>query len=241
MACTKHTAVIGVGRSGRRGLTTLHFSILLMSCVAISGFTAMAQAPIAEWQIEVRNASEAHHWDDALHIVEREIALHPTDMDVRAWRARVLLWSGRVAEAEHEYSEILRSVPSDPDNWTGLAAVYMRQGRIQDALNALDHAVQLDPKRADTRAARGRILRAMGKRSEARFEFQRALDLDSDSLEARSGLLSLICYEPEKQSASRSIIAVQEGQRSCGARARARPTIGRSAVESLLRSGAGRT
>jgi hypothetical protein len=51
--------------------------------------------------------------------------------------------------------------------------------------------VELDPKRADLRAARGNILRLTGSRNEARFEFRWALALDSGSQEARSGLLSL--------------------------------------------------
>ena len=157
----------------------------------MSGFTVAAQAPIDDWKAEVRKACAADHWDDALTMVEREIALHPGDMDVRAWRARVLSWSGKLVEAEHEYEEILRSMPQDPDNWMGLANVYARQGRTKDALNALDHAVELDPKRPDLRAARGSILRLLGDRSEARFEFQRALALDSESQDARSGLLSL--------------------------------------------------
>ena len=191
MACTKPSAIISSGRRGSCRLSTVHFAILLVSGVLMSGFTATAQAPIDDWKAEVREACEAHHWEHALHIVEQEIALHPTDMDVRAWRARVLSWSGKLAEAEHEYTEILKAVPKDPDNWMGLANVYVEQGRTKDALKALDHAVELDPKRADLRAARGRILRAMGNGSEARFEFQQALALDSGSQEARSGLLSL--------------------------------------------------
>ena len=172
-------------------LTMVQFAILLLSGVSMSVFTAAAQAPIDDWRAEVRKACAAHHWEDALNMVEREIALHPRDMDVRAWRARVLCWSGKLVEAEHEYGEILKSMPQDPDNWMGLANVYAQQGRTKDALNALDHAVELDPKRADLRAARGSILGLLGNRSEARFEFQRALALDSASQEARSGLLSL--------------------------------------------------
>ena len=74
------------------------------------------------------------------------------DMDVRAWRARVLTWSGQLAEAEKEYLEILKFTRNDPDNWMGLASVYVRQGRLEDALRSLDRAVEIDPKRADLRA-----------------------------------------------------------------------------------------
>jgi hypothetical protein len=112
-------------------------------------------------------------------------------MDVRAWRARILAWSGQFREAEKEYLEILGVSPNDPDNWMGLANVYLREGRTLEALRALDTAVGLDAGRADLHAARGRVLRAAGERSEAQLEFQAALHLDPTSAEARDGLASV--------------------------------------------------
>ena len=143
------------------------------------------------WQTQVRKFAEAKDWDSAMRIVERELARAPQDMDVRAWRARVMTWSGQLAEAEKEYLGILKVSRSDPDNWMGLASVYLREGRTEDSLRALDRAVELDPKRADVRAARARALRAAGERNEARMEFQKALNLDPTSMEARAGLISV--------------------------------------------------
>ena len=152
---------------------------------------ARGQDRTTEWQAQVRRYAEAQDWSSALRVVDREVARAPLDMDVRAWRARVLSWSGRLAEAEKEYLEILRVAPKDPDHWLGLASAYSREGKLEDALRALDRAVELDPKRADLRAARGRALQAMGERSEARIEFQKALNLDPGSLEARAGMTSM--------------------------------------------------
>jgi tetratricopeptide (TPR) repeat protein len=154
-------------------------------------FFALAQPATSTWQEEVRKCAEAQDWTTAMSIVEREIARAPQDMDIRAWRARVLLWSGKLAEAEHEYHEILIAVPNDPDHWMALANVYSREDRTQDALQALDRAVELDPKRADLHAARGRALRAAGHLKEAKLEFRRALELDPTSQEAELGLVSL--------------------------------------------------
>jgi Tetratricopeptide repeat len=119
------------------------------------------------------------------------IARSPQDSDLWAWRARVLTWSGRFDEAEAEYLRILKISRNDPDVWLGLANVYLRQGKNADALRALGTAVELDPKRADLRAARGRVLRAAGDRREARQEFQKALVLDPASSEALLGIRSL--------------------------------------------------
>jgi tetratricopeptide (TPR) repeat protein len=158
---------------------------------SLSGSAVRAQDRLPQWQAEVRRNAEAQDWDSAMKIVDREVARAPKDMDVRTWRARVLAWSGRLAEAETEYIEILKFAGSDPDNWMGLASVYLREGKPNDALRALDRAVQLDPKRADLRAARGRALRATGERNEARKDFQNALNLDPTSVEARTGLNSV--------------------------------------------------
>jgi len=155
-------------------------------CLPISG-----QQLTSSWREEVRRCVEAHDWSAAMDIVDREVARAPGDMDVRAWRARVLTWSGKLAEAEREYHEILTAVPNDPDNWMGLASIYSRQGRTREALETLDRAVLLDPKRADIHAARAAALRALGIRDQAKSEYDRALALDLTNTEARAGLLSL--------------------------------------------------
>src|SRR6267378_3765530 len=154
-------------------------------------FPAFGQDQPSEWQTQVRKLAETKDWDSAMRIVERELARAPQDMDVRAWRARVLNWSGHPAEAEKEYLEILKVSRNDADNWMGLASAYLREGKVADGLQALDRAVELDPKRADLRAARARALRAMGEQNEARMEFQKALNLDATSMEARAGLISV--------------------------------------------------
>src|SRR6266849_5520597 len=152
---------------------------------------AQCQERAPDWQAQVRSYSDKGDWSAALLIIEREITRAPQDLDLRAWRARVLAWSGRLVEAQQEYLALLKVAPSDPDNWAGLATVYSREGQNSDALVALDRAVQLDPNRADLHAARARSLRALGARSRARAEFQKALSLDSSSTEARAGLNSL--------------------------------------------------
>ncbi len=143
------------------------------------------------WQADVRRHCEKSDWVDALHILDQQQGLAPGDLEVRGWRARVLAWSGRLPEAEHEYLAILEISPKDPDHWAGLAGVYAREGKNQKALEALDAALRLDPKRGDLHAARARALRALGKNREARVEFRAALSLDPVSTDARVGLLSL--------------------------------------------------
>jgi tetratricopeptide (TPR) repeat protein len=163
--------------------------LLFGSLLGVSAVWGQSATP--DWQLQIRRYSEKQDWESALRLVDQEISRAPQDMDVRAWRARVLAWAGHLAEAEKEYLEILKVSRNDPDNWMGLANVYSRQGRTWEALRALDVAVQLDPSRTDLHAARARALRAEGERNTARLEFQHALNLDPTSEEARAGLISL--------------------------------------------------
>lgn len=157
--------------------------------LAVSPAAAWSQVPA--WQAQVRKYAEAKDWDSAMRLVEQEIARAPQDMDVRAWRARVLAWAGKLPEAEKEYLEILQVFRTDPDSWMGLASVYLREGKLSEAQRAINTAEALDPKRSDIHAALARILRAEGQRKEAQSEFQSALYLDPGSTEAREGLVSV--------------------------------------------------
>jgi tetratricopeptide (TPR) repeat protein len=174
----------------RRGLSALvwpgRLTEVLLFCVV-----AWGQTSPSTWQDNLRKCAEAQDWSMAISIVDREIARSPHDMDVRAWRARVLMWSGKLTEAELEYHEILAVASNDPDNWMGLATVCTREGRTREALQALDRAVQLDPTRADIHAARGGALRALAATDEAKAEFTRAVELDPSYVAVRAGLLSL--------------------------------------------------
>jgi tetratricopeptide (TPR) repeat protein len=174
-----------------RCVSTPVLSLCLIVLTLLATRAAGQEQQQPDWQAQVRNYCDASDWPSAMRLLEQQIARAPDDLDLKAWRARVLAWSGNLAEARQEYLAILKLSPNDPDNWAGLASVYAREGKKEDALRALDTALRLDPKRADLHAARARALRALGKRSEARAEFQKALTLDPPSAEARAGLKSL--------------------------------------------------
>src|SRR5690348_12217665 len=82
-------------------------TLLIVGVVYFSANT-QGQQPKEGWQAQVRRDADAHHWVDALRLVDQEIARSPNDMDIRAWRARVLTWAGRLTEAEREYNSVLK-------------------------------------------------------------------------------------------------------------------------------------
>jgi len=126
-----------------------------------------------------------------MEIIDREISQAHQDVDVKFWRARILFWSGKLEEAEREYREIVIAVPNDPDYWLGLSAVYSHEGRSREAEETVNRALALDARRADIHLARARALRDLQNFEEAKLEFQKTLELDPTSREARQGLHSL--------------------------------------------------
>jgi len=145
----------------------------------------------SDWQAEVRADAEAQNWTKALAVLNGVLSNDPSDQDARAWRGRILLWSGEVKAAEAEFGSLTANSSKDPDMWEGLASVYEREGRWNDALESIDRAVQLDPRRADLHAERARILRALNQQPQARQEFLQVLEIDPSSAEAKAGLVSL--------------------------------------------------
>ena len=153
---------------------------LLLVVAQVSSGRQTAE-PQNAWQSEVRRLCDAHDWPTALRIVDEELVRSPKDLEVKAWRARVLTWAGRLEEAEQTYREVLRAEDPghyDPDHWFGLATVCWRQGKTQEALQAIKTAVEIDPKRADLHVTYARILQSAGQRAQAEAEYKKASDLD---------------------------------------------------------------
>src|SRR6266853_1289418 len=114
---------------------------LWVSALSIFAPRAFAQEQQLDWQVQVRKYCDVSDWPAAIRVLDQRIALAPNDLDLKAWRARVLGWSGNLAAAQQEYLAILTLSPNDPDLWAGLANVYAREGKKNDARLALDRAV----------------------------------------------------------------------------------------------------
>jgi len=159
-------------------------------------FAAVLLAPCQsqtgnDWKDEVRKLADARNWSAALAAVDAQLIKRPENSELRAWHARVLMWSGQLNAAENEWKRVLVVEPNDPDNWSGLAWVYSHQGVPERALEALNRAIELDPSRADLHIARAQVLLTLGTPTQAESEFRLALNLDSSNADAQKGLSSV--------------------------------------------------
>jgi Flp pilus assembly protein TadD len=168
--------------------TVKKFVFAFLASISLSLSLAAGQEGIAGWEPKVRDYVARKEWASAVQVIDRELGASPDDANAKAWRARLLTWSGQLIAAEQEYRWLIAAAPNDPDNYLGLAAVYVAQGRSEDAIATLGKAVTLDPQRADLRVALGRAFWSGGRRAEAKLEFYRALKLSPSSLEARTAM-----------------------------------------------------
>src|ERR1700682_1279744 len=93
------------GRAESNGPTFTRRSLplLLLSCCFLALLTlasAVSAQELPTWQTQVRMYGEAREWPSAMRILDAEITRTPKDLDLKAWRARVLTWAGRLQEAE---------------------------------------------------------------------------------------------------------------------------------------------
>ena len=151
----------------------------------------IALAQDAEWVKPVRTEVARKNLDGAAAIVEKQFSLHPDDLEARAWRARLLAWTGRWPEAEIDYRRVLEKAPADTEVMAGLADVLLWQGKLEEALAVLDRARTILPLETSTLNRRARVLTRLNRAPEARAEFRVALRVDANDREARAGLASL--------------------------------------------------
>lgn len=95
-----------------------------------------------------------------------------------------LLADGKAAEAK---LYLLQAVAGDSKNahaHAGLAEAYLALGETRQAMNSIETAIKLRPKRARYRVQQGDIFKAQGDPEAAREAYQKALELDPNDREA---------------------------------------------------------
>jgi tetratricopeptide (TPR) repeat protein len=95
---------------------------------------------------------------------------------------------GQIPEAERYFKQALRLDASLGTSDFGLAKIYKQQGKYAEALNALHAAGAIDAQSASVHYLRGQVLTAMGRRAEAKPEFDEAARLQKatrDELERK--------------------------------------------------------
>jgi tetratricopeptide (TPR) repeat protein len=180
-----------IGREHRNLRKVAIQTIALGALLVLIASTYSNAQTTGQWQQQVLEEVKAHKLDTALTIVERRLAEAPEDLEAHGWRGRLLAWKGRWSDGELEYKLVLEKVPDDTDILIGLADVLLWQRKYSESLQALDRAKAISASDPEILSRQARVLALLGRTSEARSDYLKALQADSGNNDAREGLASL--------------------------------------------------
>lgn len=89
--------------------------------------------------------------DQVLNVSAKAMLLLPNDPAIMFTRANAFGKLGKFEDAERLYSSIIRLRPTNALYYVNLGVLYHRWDRRLEAINAYDHALQLDPKHHSAR------------------------------------------------------------------------------------------
>lgn len=154
-------------------------------CVAAA---LLAAQPAPDERTEAVRLARAGSHEDALQRFRDQAARNPEDLEARTWIAYLLVWTGRPAEGERAFRQVLDDDPRAVDALLGLGLLALRQDRPEEALALLERARRLDSGRADTLAALGRAHQIAGRTSAALAWYERAANLAPADADVRRAL-----------------------------------------------------
>ena len=102
--------------------------------------------------------------------------------------ALALHQSGRIAEAEAIYRQVLEQQPDHPGALHLLGVVRQQQGDYAAALELIGRAIAINPRKAVYRNNYGAALQSLGRHEEAAESFQRALTISPNYADALANL-----------------------------------------------------
>jgi tetratricopeptide (TPR) repeat protein len=123
--------------------------------------------------------------------LRRSIAQDPRGAAARVQLGKLLI-SERPDEAEREFREALKLLPTYGDAAFSLAALYELHGRLHDAVVVVVDLLSADPYQLDALMRLGELLNASGMVREARFAFERVLRYNPNDARARGALGRLL-------------------------------------------------
>lgn len=171
---------------------------LVLAVLATAGSTPPAHA---DERSEIDRLVESGQRVEALARLDRLVAQHPRDPQLRFQRGVLLAESERSAEAIEVFGRLAADYPEIPETHNNLAVLHAAAGDFDKASAALGAALRANPNYAVAHQNMGDIHAQLARRS-----YERALQLDpaNPDVPARLALLRQLA-QPAAASASRPV------------------------------------
>jgi tetratricopeptide (TPR) repeat protein len=125
--------------------------------------------------------------EDALRSYEQSLAARPQSAATRVLHARLLMITGKLAEAREEFSLVIADDPRNADALYNLSLVDGLDGHRDDQESLLRQVVQIDAGHPDALAALGDLALSRGEPAIAGAFYARALVRDPSNIQALLG------------------------------------------------------
>lgn len=145
-----------------------------------------AQAPTVEQlYLEGVRARQAGRPQQAIEILSRAVVAQPENSDVLLQRALALSDVGRLDEARADLSHVLRLAPDYTDARLALARIALREKHPAQAEDQAQQVLSSHPDNSEAWIVLGDSLREQRREPDAREAYERAVQLQPDSVAAQ--------------------------------------------------------
>jgi len=125
--------------------------------VIILLLTTLLSVQAPDPKLEAERLARNGAYEEALERFHSLAAANPSDLEARAWIARLHLTLGHLPQAEDVYRSILLQSPNRVDALVGLGSALVSEGQLDEARVVLSRAEKLAPDDLEVLAAQGNL------------------------------------------------------------------------------------
>jgi tetratricopeptide (TPR) repeat protein len=142
--------------------------------------------------------AQAGQFEQAFDDFHQTIELNPTFAKAHSNRAALYVLAGELEPALGDYQRAIELDPEFAVAQRGCGRTCHMLGRTDEALEHLTRAIELAPKDAAALASRGDLLTDLGRYSAAENDYERALAVNANNVDACRGSAWLLATCPEE-------------------------------------------
>jgi tetratricopeptide (TPR) repeat protein len=168
---------------------------------ALDDFTLAVRIDAACWRaLHNRGVllAQAGQFEQAFDDFHQTIELNPTFAKAHSNRAALYVLAGELEPALGDYQRAIELDPEFAVAQRGCGRTCHMLGRTDEALEHLTRAIELAPKDAAALASRGDLLTDLGRYSAAENDYERALAVNANNVDACRGSAWLLATCPEE-------------------------------------------
>lgn len=144
-------------RTQSHGIDDAGWRVVLAMVLIVFTSGSLPAQDSNSWVTKVRAQVAQNDFAGAVRVVDERLQTAPDDLEAQGWRARILAWGGKWAEAEAQYRNVQRNAPNDVDILLGLSDVLFWEGKLGEAASLLEQAQELQPANYEIASRRSKL------------------------------------------------------------------------------------